>query len=128
MPDITINSTDSCQKNRWIFFNQNIGNKKTYQQIYDNIQSEITEYNSGAGAMQTNKINETIDQISNATSLESVTNLPGMNSLEPRTAKNILSTLTAQGGGSININTNFIDQATANVSKKMDTALKGLCQ
>jgi len=45
-PDIAINSTDSCQKNRWIFFNDRTGTKKTYEQIYDDIQAEINNYNS----------------------------------------------------------------------------------
>jgi hypothetical protein len=45
-PDISINSTDACQKNRWIFFNEKIGNKRSYEQIYDDIQKEIDDYNS----------------------------------------------------------------------------------
>lgn len=45
-PDITINSTDACQKNRWIFFNDKTGNKRVYEQVYDDIQTEINQYNS----------------------------------------------------------------------------------
>ena len=45
-PDITINSTDACQKNRRIFFNDKTGKKKTYEQVFDDIQSEINDYNS----------------------------------------------------------------------------------
>ncbi|MEI6672324.1 MAG: hypothetical protein WCL02_02960 [bacterium] len=45
-PDILTNSTDSCQKNRWIFFNDKTGNKRTYEQMYDDIQTEINNYNS----------------------------------------------------------------------------------
>jgi hypothetical protein len=45
-PDITINSTDACQKNRWMFFNDKTGNKRAYEQVYDDIQAEINQYNS----------------------------------------------------------------------------------
>jgi hypothetical protein len=45
-PDIIVSSTDACQKNRWIFFNEKIDIKKTYEEIYDDIQKEINEYNS----------------------------------------------------------------------------------
>lgn len=45
-PDITMNSTDACQKNRWIFFNEKTGSKRTYEQVYDDIQSDINQYNS----------------------------------------------------------------------------------
>jgi len=44
--DITVLMADPCQKNRWIFFNDKTGNKRTYEQVYDDIQSEINDYNS----------------------------------------------------------------------------------
>jgi hypothetical protein len=45
-PDIIINTTDACQKNRWLLFNEKTGIKKTYEQIYEDIQTEINDYNS----------------------------------------------------------------------------------
>ncbi|MEI6672325.1 MAG: hypothetical protein WCL02_02965 [bacterium] len=58
--------------------------------------------------------------------MDNVSSLPGMDNLEPRTAKNILSSLVAPGGiaGTVGLLNNFIDGATANVSKKLDTALQ----
>jgi len=43
--DISVNMTDSCQKNRWIFFNEKVGDKRSYEQIYDDIQEEMNVYN-----------------------------------------------------------------------------------
>jgi hypothetical protein len=60
-----------------------------------------------------------MDQLTNIDSLESVSSLPGMDNLEPRSTKNILSSLAGP-----NINTSFIDEATNKVSKKMDTILQ----
>jgi enhancing lycopene biosynthesis protein 2 len=67
-----------------------------------------------------------VDDIAKIDSLENLSTLPGLNNLESRTAKNILSSLLAPGGVGANINllNNFIDGATANVSKKLDTALQ----
>ena len=129
-PDIAINSTDSCQKNRWIFFNDRTGTKKTYEQIYDDIQAEINNYNSWAKTIQQTAINNIVDQLSNVSSLDWVSNIPGMSNLEGRNGSNILSSLLAPWGISQNINilNNYIDGATANVSKKLDAALQWLCQ
>jgi|GEM_PF-1440554 len=44
--DITINSTDACQKNRWILFNEKTGNKRSYKQVYDDIQKEMNDFSS----------------------------------------------------------------------------------
>lgn len=128
-PDITTTSTDSCQKNRWIFFNEKIGTKRTYEQIYDDIQTEINNYNSWAKAIQEKTINNVLDKLTDIDSLDSVATLPGMDNLESRTAKNILSSLVAPGGigGTVGVLNNFIDGATANVSKKLDAALQWLC-
>lgn len=128
--DISVNSTDACQKNRRIFFNEKAGNKKTYEQIYDDIQSEINEYNSWSQTNQEEAINTIVDQLNNIDSLEGLSSVPWMDSLEPRTAKNILSSLVSEWGISTNINivSDYIDGATAKVSKKLDTALKWLCQ
>lgn len=45
-PDISIYSTDSCLKSRWILFNEKTGNKRTYEQVYDDMQQDINTYNS----------------------------------------------------------------------------------
>lgn len=68
------------------------------------------------------------DQIANVSSLETLSSLPGLNNLEQRSAKDIINSIVAPGGGSVNINTSFIDNATKKVSKKLDAALQGLCQ
>lgn len=44
--DISINSTDACQKGKQILFNKNTGNKRTYEEVFQDIQAEIDEYNS----------------------------------------------------------------------------------
>ena len=45
-PDIITSSSTACQKNRRIFFNTQGGDKKSYDQVYDDIQKEIDDYNS----------------------------------------------------------------------------------
>lgn len=130
-PDIRINSTDACQKNRWILFNKKIGNKRIYEEIFDDIQATINAYNSWAQATQQTAINSMIDQLGNVDSLESISSIAGMDTTEPRSNTsliNMINTIVSPGGGSLNVNMNFIDSATANVSKKIDTALQGLCQ
>ncbi|MCX6825442.1 MAG: VCBS repeat-containing protein [candidate division SR1 bacterium] len=136
-PDITINSMDACVKNRWILFNTTAGNKTSYEQVYDDIQKDMNEYNSGAKSTQQSAMNGMVDQLSSIDSLDAVSTLPGMDSLEPRSSKNLMSSLTQEvtpgeiiqpGGVGLTINTSFIDNATAKVSKKMDAALEGLCQ
>lgn len=127
-PDIAINSTDACQKNRWIFFNDKVGNKRAYEQIYDDIQAEMNTYNSWAEAGQETAMDTMVDQLANINSLESLSTVPGMDNLETRSAKNLLNSLVSQGGISLNLDTSFIDKATAKVSKKLDTALQWLCQ
>ena len=129
-PDIIINSTDSCQKNRRIFFNDKTGIKRTYEKIYDDIQTEINNYNSWAQVVQETAINDIVDQLANIDSLEGLSNVPGVGNLEARSAKNIISSLLSEGGiqGNIDLLNNTIDGATANVSKKLDTALQWLCQ
>lgn len=72
-----------------------------------------------------------IDQLGNIDSLESISSIAGMDTTEPRSNTsliNMINTIVSPGGGSLNVNMNFIDSATANVSKKIDTALQGLCQ
>lgn len=71
-------------------------------------------------------MNTIVDQLANIDSLESLSTLPGMENMEKRSAKNLLNSLVSQEG--IVLNMNFIDDATAGVSKKLDTALQGLCQ
>lgn len=127
-PDIAINMTDACQKNRWIFFNNKIGNNKTYTDIYDDIQTELNDYNSGAQAGQETAVNNIVDQLANIDNLESLSTLPGMENLEKRSAKNLLNSLISEDGLSLNLDMSFIDDATAGVSKKLDAALQGLCQ
>jgi len=127
-PDIITNIADSCQKNRRIFFNKKVGDKRTYEKVYDDIQKEMNDYTSWAKVKQVTAINWLLDQLANADSLDSVSNLPGMDNLENRSAKNIISSILQPGWLSLNINSNFIDSATAEVSKKLDTALQWLCQ
>ncbi len=45
--DIVINSsTDPCQKGRRILFNDKTGNKRTYEEVFDDLQQTIDDYNS----------------------------------------------------------------------------------
>lgn len=45
-PDIIINAMDACVKSRWVLFNDKTGIKKSYEQVYDDIQKEMNEYTS----------------------------------------------------------------------------------
>jgi hypothetical protein len=69
-------------------------------------------------------MNTLIDQVANISNVEGISTLPGMENLEKWTAKNLLNSLVSQEGLSLNIDTSFIDTATAGVSKKLDTALQ----
>ena len=45
--DIVISSSgDPCQKGRRILFNNQIGNNRTYEDVFDDLQKDIDEYNS----------------------------------------------------------------------------------
>ena len=137
--DIVINSsTDPCQKGRRILFNDKTGNKRTYEEVFDDLQQTIDDYNSWAQSSQTAATNAVLDQLASISSLDDVSNVQGMSeSLETRKPINMLTTvdlltglfnLWANQGWWININSNFIDSATSKVSKKLDTALQWLCQ
>lgn len=45
-PDIGISTTDACQKSRRIFFNDKTGNKRSYEQLFDDINKEMSDYDS----------------------------------------------------------------------------------
>ena len=63
-PDISIQSTDSCLKNRKIIFNKKESAKgfKTYEEKTDNIQDTIDTYLSGANQSQAANITSTLQQ------------------------------------------------------------------
>lgn len=122
-PDIIIQSTDACLKNRKILFNkkENSKNFKTYEEKTEDIQSTINTYLSGANQSQTNNIISTIQQ----TQTTNIDNLPGMSNIsEQRSLWDLLS----PWGASINLNMNGIDKVLAGVSSKLDSVLQGLCQ
>jgi hypothetical protein len=96
LPDIATNTTDSCQKNRRVYFN-NGTDKRKYDQVYDDIQAEIDAYNSGANAAATASTNEFIDTLSNVDSLDAVSTVPGMGNMESRSAKSLLSSMFSNG-------------------------------
>lgn len=126
--DISFQSTDPCQKGRRILFNEKTGQKRTYEEIFDDLQSEINTYNSWAAAVTNEKITDLVDTLSNIDTLDQLSSIPGMDaSMEAWSAKNILNSLT-QGGLSLNIGMSFIDEATEKVSEKLDGILQGLCQ
>lgn len=62
-PEIIITSTDPCQKGRRLLFNKKIGEKRTYEQFFDDIQAQIDEYYSGAQNIQTKTINDLTQKI-----------------------------------------------------------------
>ncbi len=121
-PDIIVNASDACQKYRWIFFNK----KRSYQQVDDDIQKELDDYTSWALAMQQSGLNSLISQLSGIDGLSGLSALPSMIDMEWWRPGNLLSSMIDEGGSSININ--FIDNATAKVSKKIDSTLEGMCQ
>lgn len=75
-------------------------------------------------------LNGLIDQISNVTNMDGISSIVGTQNLENRQPKNLLNSLPSSivQNGVLNVDLGFIDTATANVSKKMDSALQGLCQ
>ena len=79
-----------------MFFN-NATDKRKYDQIYDDIQAEIDAYNSGANTTTQAAIGGLIDTLANVDSLEGVSSVPGMETMEARSAKNLLSSLLSNG-------------------------------
>lgn len=79
-PDIIIQSTDSCLKNRKIIFNKKESSKnyKSYEEKMDDIQSKIDAYLTGANQAQTTNIISTIQKSTQTTDLN---NIPGMSSI-----------------------------------------------
>jgi hypothetical protein len=123
-PDIAIQTSDSCLKTRWILRNNHQASQgyKKYIDVIDDIQQAIDDIVSGAKNDQQTQINSTFQQINNATDVSST---PGLSSfMENRSLKDLFT----NGGVNLNLNTNFIDSATAGVSKKIDDGLNGLCQ
>jgi len=96
LPDIATSTTDACQKNRWMFFN-NATDKRKYDQVYDDIQAEIDAYNSGANTITQTAIGELIDTLASVDSLEGVASVPGMETMEARSAKSLLTSLFSNG-------------------------------
>ena len=96
LPDIAISTSDACQKNRWMFFN-NATDKRKYDQVYDDIQAEIDAYNSGANTITQTAIGELIDTLASVDSLEGVASVPGMETMEARSAKSLLTSLFSNG-------------------------------
>jgi len=43
---VSSSSGDPCQKGRRILFNNQIGNNRTYEDVFDDLQKDIDEYNS----------------------------------------------------------------------------------
>jgi hypothetical protein len=118
-PEIIITSTDPCQKGRRLLFNEKTGQKRIYEEFFDDIQAEIDTYYSGAQSAQTDAVDDFTEDVGDTTGLDDVANIPGVSeSLENRQHVNMLtpkamltgffSRAASQGGG-ININMNFID-------------------
>jgi len=125
-PDIAIQTSDPCIKTRRVERNTHQSSQqfKAHQEVTDDIQQTANDYISGATADEQTQMNTTLQNIS-TTQPSNIQSLPGMSSLlENRSLKDLFT----NGGMNINLNTNFIDQATAGVSKKIDEGLKGLCQ
>jgi len=127
--DIIINSNDACQKWRTILFNtkNKWQNNKEYQSVFDDVQDKMNNYLSGAKTVTQDTLNSTLDDI-NSVSSSNISSLPWISEItEWRDISKTLFNAT-QWWISLNINTNFIDSATAGVSEKIDSVLDGLCQ
>jgi len=74
--DIAINSTDACQKGRQILFNTVIGNKRTYEEKFYDIQKEIDEYNKLAADSQTTATNSFLDKVEAIGGIDDLSNIP----------------------------------------------------
>jgi hypothetical protein len=107
--DIAIQTNDPCLKTRWILRNnhQASENYKKYIDVTDDLQQSITDYVSGTIANQQTQMTDTFQDISNTTDVAST---PGLSSIMENFS---LRDLFTNGGVSIGLNTNFIDNATA---------------
>lgn len=134
--DISIKSTDTCQKGEWILFNKNPVNKRAYEKVFNDIQATIDSYTSQGKSLQTEAINDMLDQIQDIENVKNITNVQGISeSIEQWQYKSLLSgivttlsTLASNEWVGVNISSNAIDHATNTVAKKIDETLQGLCQ
>ena len=98
--------------------------------MYDDVQKEMDTLLTNSEQVTETALNTAFDTLGSTSSISSST--PGISSvLEKRNPQTILQsaiTTTANNNGNINISSNAIDSATANVSKKLDTSLEGMCQ
>ncbi len=137
-PDITFANTDPCQKGRWILFNTTAGEGKNYEEFFEDLQESIDEYTSNAEDVQATAITALIESISNMQNINDLQNISGLSANpENRKSANMLTPIEVLSGiferatnqwGWINVSTNFIDTATAKVSKKIDETLEGMCK
>lgn len=91
-PEIIITSTDACQKGRRLLFNEKAGQKRTYEEFFDDIQKKIDAYYSGAQNAQQTTINDFVDTIADVDGLDALSSVQGMSeSLESRQNINMLT-------------------------------------
>ena len=90
--DISIKSTDTCQKGERILFNKNTGNKRTYEKIFNDIQATIDAYTSRGKSLQTAAINNMLDQIESIDNAKNITDIQGISeSIENWQYRSLLS-------------------------------------
>ena len=130
--DISAYTTDACQKNSRILFNEKVWQKKSYEEIFDNIQNTLDQYNAEWSETQNTALNDILTKAMSINNVDDIWNIPWANkSLENwNPVKWLLQIATGLmiAWGTTNIDMNIIDAATKNVSKKIDEALDGLCQ
>lgn len=125
-PDIIVQTSDPCIKSQRISRNTRNHSKgyKEYQDLVKDLDTAMSDYTSGARSAQENQLDASFTQVTNTTA-QTIASLPGVSQiLETWDIKDLFSEwwLTQ------NLNMNFIDQATAGVSKKLDEGLKWLCE
>ena len=118
IPDIVVQTNDPCLKTQWISWNTKNPNSgyKEHQDITQDLDQEMNNYMSGAFTKQESDLGAAFTQL-NSTTAQSLSTLPGMSTiLENWDWKDLFT----NGGLSMNLNTNFIDQSMAGVSKILD--------
>lgn len=124
--EISVNSTDSCLKWRYIYKSKN----RIYSEIFDDIQSKVEEYLKNLEIKQNELIDDSVDSVSDIDSLAWVGKLVDSYwwNNEKWNTKSILQSLLDEWWMSLSFDTQFIDNSVAKVSEDIDKALDWLCK
>lgn len=73
-------------------FNKNPANKRAYEKVFNDIQATIDSYTSQGKSLQTEAINDMLDQIQDIENVKNITNVQGISeSIEQWQYKSLLS-------------------------------------